>query len=214
MKRRDKALSEAKESKEKSDVRYTEYSVVKLGCNKCSDIYYSDGAYNKHLFEKHRIRNPSRRPPTIINRLWSKIPAKEPLADNQHECECGSRFFVYANLIRHKERCRKKTVEEEEEMQSSLYNLIETQQREEKAEEEECTSSEEEKNSEAVIEPTQRRRRGRSLKRNWSKLNQEAESHLRRMMFLHGDMSENLLIKVLWMIPKTRRKMLSITKRF
>ena len=61
--------NEAAKKDANSSEKYTEDSVVKLGCNKCSEIYYSDGAYNKHLFDKHRIRNPSRHPPTIINQI-------------------------------------------------------------------------------------------------------------------------------------------------
>ena len=55
-------------------VKYRNFSVVKLGCAKCTDIYYSEGAYNKHLIDKHRIRNTGHHPPIVINKIWSKIP--------------------------------------------------------------------------------------------------------------------------------------------
>ena len=42
-----------KDEEDKKEVIYREITVVKLGCNKCTEIFYSDGAYNKHLFEKH-----------------------------------------------------------------------------------------------------------------------------------------------------------------
>ena len=145
-------------SKEEDDssVKYTEYSVVKLGCNKCSEIYYSDGAYHKHLFEKHRIRNPSRHPPTVINQIWSRIPTPTPLSFKEHECKtCKARFCDYINLLKHERNCRLKTVEEEEEKQFPLYNVVERQQREEKLEKE---AAEAEKNTDDIniVEPTEK----------------------------------------------------------
>ena len=163
---------------------------MKLGCNKCSDIYYSDGAYNKHLFDKHRIRNPSRHPPTVINCIWSHIPARKPLSPNDHECNvCKANFCDYVNLLKHQESCRPKTVEEEEEKQCSLYNMVESQQREAKLEEERAAEAQKNFDDLDIVGPSQktRRRRGRSLKHNWTqpkkrsrKSSEESDVTLRR----------------------------------
>ena len=179
-----KRMTCSNESVQKDDdstEKYTEYSVVKLGCNKCSEIYYSNGAYNKHLFDKHRIHNPSRHPPTVINQIWSRIPAMKPLSSNEHECNlCKARFCEYVNLIKHQESCRPRTVEEEEEKQYSLYNLVESQQTEKKYEEEraEAAAAEAQKNSDDVdiVEPTEKTscRCGRSQKRNWTHTKQRS----------------------------------------
>ena len=99
------------------------------------DIYYSEGAYNKHLIDKHRIRNTGCHPPIVINKIWSKIPEKLPLLDGQKECRiCSARFFDTFNFYNHESKCRTRTVEEEEDNQCSLYQLIETQEKEEQEE--------------------------------------------------------------------------------
>ena len=103
-------------------VKYRDFSVVKLGCHKCTDIYYSEGAFNKHLIDKHRIRNTGHHPPIVINKILSKIPEKPPLLDGQKECRiCTARFFDAVNFYNHESKCRKRTVEEEEDNQCSLY---------------------------------------------------------------------------------------------
>ena len=71
--------------KNEEDVKYKSISAVKLGCNRCTDVFYSEGGYNDHLFKKHRVRNVLRNPPTIINKLWSRIPERQPLFEGQQE---------------------------------------------------------------------------------------------------------------------------------
>ena len=116
-------------------VKYRNFSVVKLGCVKCTDIYYSEGTYNKHLIDKHRIRNTGCHPPIVINKIWSKIPEKPPLLDGQKERRiCTARFFDVFNFYNHESKCHKRTVEEEEDNQCSLYQLIESQEKEEEEE--------------------------------------------------------------------------------
>ena len=135
------------------------------------DIYYSEGGYNKHLIDKHRIRNTGHHPPIVINKIWSKIPERPPLLDGQKECRiCSARFFDTFNFYNHERKCHKRTVEEEDK-QCSLYRLIETQ---EKEEQEEKKNAEDKKRSfeneeSEIIQPTpiKRKRRSRSKKRNW-----------------------------------------------
>ena len=154
--------------------KYREFAIVKLGCQKCTGIYYSEGALNKHLIDKHRIRNTGCHPPIVINKIWSKIPEKPPLLDGQKECKvCQARFFDADNFHRHESKCCKRTVEEEEDNQCSLYKLIERQEQEEKEEKEKNKKKkrilEDEDNE--VIAPTQitkKKRRSQSKKRNWT----------------------------------------------
>ena len=165
--------SKMRRSEEKEeDVIYREITVVKLGCNKCTEIYYSDGAYNQHLFQKHRIRNASRHPPTVINKIWTRIPDKPLIGNFPHQCDiCKAKFLELANLIKHKETCKPRTVEDEEDRQSRLYQMVQEYEEDKRKEEEEKSKNSEERN---VIDPTQRRtqRRSRSLKRNWTKRKQ------------------------------------------
>ena len=43
--------------KNEEDVKYKSISAVKLSCNRCTDVFYSKGGYNDHLFKKDRVRN-------------------------------------------------------------------------------------------------------------------------------------------------------------
>ena len=61
----------AKTMEKEENVKYKSISAVKLGCNRCTEVFYSKGGYNDHLFMKHRVRNVLQNPPTVINRLWS-----------------------------------------------------------------------------------------------------------------------------------------------
>ena len=47
----------ASSSTKKKKVEYTNFSVVKMGCNKCTEVFYSEGGYNDHLYCKHKIKN-------------------------------------------------------------------------------------------------------------------------------------------------------------
>ena len=67
--KQDEYIAQAMENEE--NVKYKSISAVKLGCNRCTEVFYSEGGYNNHLFRKHRVRNVLRNPPTVINRLWS-----------------------------------------------------------------------------------------------------------------------------------------------
>ena len=92
----------AKIAEDEENVTYKSISAVKLGCNRCTQVFYSEGGYNDHLFKKHRVRNVLRNPPTVINKLWSKIPERQPLFEGQNECEiCGARYFDKLFYYRH-----------------------------------------------------------------------------------------------------------------
>ena len=132
------------------------------------DIYYSEGAFNKHLIDKHRIRNMGRHPPIVINKIWSKIPEKPPLLDGQKECRiCKARLFDADNFYRHESQCCKRTVEEEEDNQCSSYRLIESQEKEAKEEKKKAENKKrtlEDEDTE-VIAPTQITKKKREVDR-------------------------------------------------
>ena len=142
-------------------------------------MFYSEGGYNDHLFKKHRVRNVLRNPPTVINKLWSKIPERQPLFKGQHECEiCGAWYFDKLFYYRHVQTCKRPTVEEFEEKQHDLYVVMERDQKEmkdnistskEEDTKEECEKIENEDEND-VISPSQPKkpRCSRSRKRNWT----------------------------------------------
>ena len=61
-------------SKKEKKVEYKNFSIVKMGCNKCTEVFYSEGGYNDHLYRKHKIKNVSKYPATILNTIWQHIP--------------------------------------------------------------------------------------------------------------------------------------------
>ena len=149
---------------------FEDLSVVKMGCNKCMKIFYSDGAYNQHLFEQHRIKNTSRHPPTIINKLWTRIPSRGPLQEGQRECNiCKARFFNEYNLYKHKRTCTMRTIEKQEEKQCELYKFMEREAKE-REDDDNMVDPESANGNSEVVEPTQnkRQRRSRSKKRKWT----------------------------------------------
>ena len=91
----------SKNPETKEDEEMEEISAVKMGCNKCIAVFYSEGGYHDHLTSKHRIKNYSKYPPTIISRLWTKIPAvpKMSAADQEaREFQCkGCPLFSTGN---------------------------------------------------------------------------------------------------------------------
>ena len=151
------------------NVKYKSISAVKLGCNRCTEVFYSEGGYNDHLFTKHRVRDVLRNPPTVINRLWSRIPKRQPLFEGQNECEiCGARYFDKLFYYRHVQTCKKLTVHEFEEKQHDLHVVLERNQKEDN-EKEVCAEIVNE-NEKDVISPSQpkKARHSRSRKRNWT----------------------------------------------
>ena len=113
-----------------------------------------------------------RHPPTVINKLWSRIPERPPLQEGQHECDiCRARFMDPNNFIRHRGNCRKKTVEEVEENEKEFYNMIEKNQKEkENLKNNDQSVDMENDETEEIIKPTQAKKqcRSRSKKRNWT----------------------------------------------
>ena len=163
------------------NVKNKSIPAVKLGCNRCTEVFYSEGGYNDHLFKKHRVRNVLQTPPpsTAINKLWSKIPERQPLFEGRHECEiCSARYFDKLFYYRHVQSCKRPTVEEFEEKQHDLYVVMERDQKEknennsmskEEDKKEDCGEIENEDEND-VISPSQpkKARHSRSRKRNWT----------------------------------------------
>ena len=123
------------------------------------------------------MRNVLQNPLTVINKLWFKIPERQPLFEGQNECEiCGVQYFDKLFYYRHVQSCKKPTVEEFEEKQHDLYVVMERDQKQKNEEKSECTEGDnkeeagdienEDKNN--IISPSQpkKARCSRSRKRN------------------------------------------------
>ena len=108
-----------------------EIAAVKMGCNKCIEVFYSEGGYHEHLTARHRIKNYSKYPPTIISRLWTKIPSVPKLSEadqkaREFQCKgCPSRFFHSSALETHEKMCYKAPVQVKENQAQLIYDMIE-----------------------------------------------------------------------------------------
>ena len=162
--------------KNEEDVKYKSISAVKLSCNRCTDVFYSEGGYNDHLFKKHRVRNVLENPPTIINKLWSRILERQPLFEGQQECEiCGARYFDKLFYYQHVQTCKRPTVQKYEEKQHDLYVVMERDQielksnsKEKNDEEDSCQIQKEEEDDVILPSQSKKPRQSRSKKRNWT----------------------------------------------
>ena len=124
---------ETKEAQEMEEI-----SAVKMGCNKCIEVFYSERGYHEHLTSKHRIKNYSKYPPTIISRLWTKLPAVPKLSEadlKAREFQCGgcpSRFFGLSALETHEKICYKALPQVKENQAQFIYEMIEKANKEER----------------------------------------------------------------------------------
>ena len=169
----------ARTTEDEENVRYKSISAVKLGCNRCTAVFYSEGGYNNHLFKKHRVKNVLWNPPTVINKLWSKIPERQPLFKEQNECEiCSARYFDKLFYYRHVQSCKRPMVQEFEDKQHDLYVVLERDQKEQKEKKSESTEEDnkeedgdiENEDDNNIISPSQpkKARHSTSRKRNWT----------------------------------------------
>ena len=116
---------------EKEEQEMEEIAAVKMGCNKCIEVFYSEGGYHEHLTARHHIKNYSKYPPTIISRLWTKIPAVPKLSAADQEARefqckgCPSRFFRSSALETHEKMCYKAPVQVKENQAQLIYDMIE-----------------------------------------------------------------------------------------
>ena len=113
----------------KKKVEYSEFTVVKMGCNKCTAVFYSEGGYHDHLYRKHRIKNVSKYLPTILNKIWQHLPALPKAADNKDmhfACkERGTKFYEKGALETHEGYCWKLSAEDREIRAQSFYKRVE-----------------------------------------------------------------------------------------
>ena len=72
-----------------------------MGCNKCTEVFYSEGGYNDHLFCKHRIKYVSKYPPRILNTIWQWLPAIPPTKESEemrYSCpKCNTMLWKHMN---------------------------------------------------------------------------------------------------------------------
>ena len=119
-------------------MEYTDFTVVKMGCNKCTAVFYSEGVYNDHLYRKHKIKNVSKYPPTIL-KIWQSLPALPKTKQNEDmefECqECGTKFYEEHGLETHADYCWKLSAEDRETRAESLYERVEEFEKQKKLDE-------------------------------------------------------------------------------
>ena len=129
----------ASSSTKKKKVEYTNFSVVKMGCNKCTEVFYSEGAYNDHLYHKHKIKNVSKYPPTILNTIWQWLPALPKTVESEemrYSCpKCGTKFFEPGALETHEGFCYKLSAEDKEARAKNLYERVEDFEKQKKIDE-------------------------------------------------------------------------------
>ena len=118
------------------EVEMIKVSAVKMGCNKCIAVFYSQGAYHDHLSTRHRIKNYDKYPPTIISKLSKKIPAipkmsEEEEAERPYHCSgCTSKFFTTDALHTHETLCYKASIEVKESQAKIMYECLAEEEKE------------------------------------------------------------------------------------
>ena len=118
----------ASSKRKTKETKYRNFSVVKMGCNKCTEVFYREGGYNDHLFRKHKIKNVSKYPPTILNTIWQRhpeLPQRKESEAMKHSCpKCGTKFYESSALETHEYFCYKLSAKDEEARAKSLYEHV------------------------------------------------------------------------------------------
>ena len=128
-KKRTVCTKAVEEESEKED-EMIQVSAVKMGCNKCIAVFYSQGAYHDNLSKRHRIKNFDKYPPTIISKLWKKIPAIPTMSEEEqakrpfHCSACTSKFFTSDALDTHENLCYKASIEVKESQARIMYECL------------------------------------------------------------------------------------------
>ena len=124
----DKLESPIEEKFEKNGKKYIKKCVLKMGCNKCTEVFYSDDGYKHHLYKTHRIKNINKYPPMIINRVSQILKDMFVKLKIEHGFNCPSCDAVFntdKGLEQHANTCYKRSVEEKEESAKYLYESLE-----------------------------------------------------------------------------------------
>ena len=129
----------ASSSTKKKKVEYTNFSVVKMGCNKCTEVFYSEGGYNDHLYRKHKIKNVSKYLQTILNTIWQWLPPLPKPVENDDMrflCpQCGTKFFKKGDFETHEYFCYKLSSKDKEARAKNLYERVEDFEKQKKLDE-------------------------------------------------------------------------------
>ena len=97
----DKLESPSEENFEKNGKKYLTKCVLKMGCNKCTEVFFSDDGYKHHLYKTHRIKKINKYPPIIINRVSQTLKDilntsyKRPVEQKEESAK-----YLYENLER------------------------------------------------------------------------------------------------------------------
>ena len=96
-------------------VEYKNFSVIKMGCNKCTEVFYSKGGYNDHLFHKHKIKNVSQVSTNNFEYDLATLPKPKESEEMRYSCpKCGTKFFKYHAVETHEQYCYKLSAEDKE----------------------------------------------------------------------------------------------------
>ena len=110
-----------------------------MGCNKCTEVFYSEGGYNDHLYRKHKIKNVSKYLPTILNTIWQRLPVLPKSKESEgmkYSCpECGTKFFKCGALETHENFCYKLSAKDKEATAKNVYEHVEDYEKQKKFEE-------------------------------------------------------------------------------
>ena len=102
-----------------------------MGCNKCTEVFYSECGYNDHLYCKHKTKNVSKYPPTILNNIWQQLPHYQRFSCPQ----CGTKFFENGALETHEYFCYKLGSKDKEARAKNLYERVEDFEKQKKLDE-------------------------------------------------------------------------------
>ena len=101
-----------------------------------SEVFYSEGGYNDHLYCKHKIKNVSKYLPTNLNTIWQRLPTLAKPVENdamKFSClKCGTKFFEKDALETHEYYCYKLSSKEKEARAKSLYERVEDLEKQKK----------------------------------------------------------------------------------
>ena len=124
----DKLESPSEDRFEKIGKKYITKCVLKMGCNKCTEVFYSDDSYKHHLYKTHCIKNINKYPPIIINRQSQTLKdvfVKLKKKGGVHCPSCNTGFNTEKGLEQHSNTCYKRPVEQKEESPKYLYESFE-----------------------------------------------------------------------------------------
>ena len=107
-----------------------------MGCNKCTEVFYSKGGYNDHLFHKHKIKNVSQVSTNNFEYDLATLPKPKESEEMRYSCpKCGTKFFEPGALETHEGYCYKLSAKDKEARAKNLYEHVEDFKKQKKIDE-------------------------------------------------------------------------------